>query len=128
MAQLSSRLLTESDSLKIMHFYHGFDRTPVSVHVCAALAVVMGCTGVSRNSAQNLSLPESRKEQCPASLNLSTASSTASQAMRIPLLSSLQAKSVLRRLSRHGLTSSSRKQKLSLQREKSLSSKSIKYY
>lgn len=85
----------------------------------------MGCMG-SQGILHRACPPREQKELCPTSLSLSTDSAAASQAMKIPLVSILQVKSMFRMLSRQGLSSNSRKQKLLHQRKKTLNSKSIK--
>lgn len=117
--------------LKIMQFTVFFDSLFSSQNpsYSPCLCNTVSCDELQRGLKEFCTepvLPESRRELCPTSLNLSTDSSIASQAMKNPLVSSLQAKSMFRRLSRQGLTTNSSKQKLLLQRKKSLNSKSIK--
>lgn len=132
-AQLSSSLLTEvwfsaSENNAVYRvFWQPLLKS--EPHFCPCLCNTGSWDGLHEGLKEFCTepvLPESRKELCPTSLNLSTDSSTASQAMKFPLVSSLQSQSTFRRLSRQGLTNNSRKQKLLLQRKKPLNSKSIK--
>lgn len=127
----ASSLKSDPLPLKIMQFTEFFDnlfssQNPTSCPCLCSTGSWDGLHGGLKEFCTEPVLPESRKELCLTSLNLSTDSSTASQAMNIPLVSSLQSQSTFRRLRRQGLNNNSRKQKLLLQRKKPLNSKSIK--